>query len=306
LELLTNGLLLAATLFAGGYCWVLARRVRDLKSLDRGLGKSIVTLTRQIELARTTLEESRQAARISRSDLSDLIAKAEDAAKRLTEAAGSAQDAERGLRYQLSQASDRKRSRARDLEREAQLAETQFAEAQNEQIAAAPRRASSNRSEPADGVAARRRGGRLEPEKPSGFREAERAGSTASRAPDHPSSGVAPGAAEGGVPSVNADALLDEDGDEAKGDASGRPLRPSAEEIEPWRPSRRTSVLRAGADLLTLKPLRPKAAKTADLPKPPPLPPLGNPLRGKSAVSSIEDEDELLAALSQLAAGGKR
>ena len=48
MDVLMNGLLLAATLFAGGYCWVLARRVRDLKSLDRGLGGAIVTLTRQI------------------------------------------------------------------------------------------------------------------------------------------------------------------------------------------------------------------------------------------------------------------
>ena len=52
MDLLMNGLLMAATLFAGGYCWVLARRVQDLKSLDRGLGGSIVTLTRQVELAR--------------------------------------------------------------------------------------------------------------------------------------------------------------------------------------------------------------------------------------------------------------
>ena len=28
MDLLMNGLLMAATLFAGGYCWVLARRVR--------------------------------------------------------------------------------------------------------------------------------------------------------------------------------------------------------------------------------------------------------------------------------------
>ena len=35
MDLLMNGLLMAATLFAGGYCWVLARRVRDLKSLDK-------------------------------------------------------------------------------------------------------------------------------------------------------------------------------------------------------------------------------------------------------------------------------
>ena len=59
MDLLMNGLLMAATLFAGGYCWVLARRVRDLKSLDSGLGGAIVTLTRQIELARATLEEAR-------------------------------------------------------------------------------------------------------------------------------------------------------------------------------------------------------------------------------------------------------
>ena len=52
MDLLMNGLLTVATLFAGGYCWVLARRVRDLKSLDKGLGGAIVTLTRQIELAR--------------------------------------------------------------------------------------------------------------------------------------------------------------------------------------------------------------------------------------------------------------
>ena len=66
MDLLMNGLLMAATLFAGGYCWVLARRVRDLKSLDSGLGGAIVTLTRQIELARTTLDEARAASRDSR------------------------------------------------------------------------------------------------------------------------------------------------------------------------------------------------------------------------------------------------
>ncbi len=31
MELLMNGLLMAASLFAGGYCWVLSRRVKDLK-----------------------------------------------------------------------------------------------------------------------------------------------------------------------------------------------------------------------------------------------------------------------------------
>ena len=83
MDLLMNGLLIAATLFAGGYCWVLARRVRDLKSLDSGLGGAIVTLTRQVELARTTLDEARAASRDTRQDLAQLVAKADGAAGQL-------------------------------------------------------------------------------------------------------------------------------------------------------------------------------------------------------------------------------
>jgi hypothetical protein len=83
MDLLMNGLLTAATLLAGGYCWVLARRVRDLKSLDSGLGASIVTLTRQIELARATLEEARGASKDSRHELGQLIARADGAAGQL-------------------------------------------------------------------------------------------------------------------------------------------------------------------------------------------------------------------------------
>lgn len=83
MELLMNGLLTAATLFAGSYCWVLARRVRDLKSLDKGLGGAIVTLTRQVELARTTLEEARTASQDTSHDLADLIGRADGAAGQL-------------------------------------------------------------------------------------------------------------------------------------------------------------------------------------------------------------------------------
>jgi hypothetical protein len=78
-----NGLLTAATLFAGGYCWVLARRVHDLKSLDKGLGGSIVALTRQIELARSTLDEAQADAKDTRGDLKVLIAEADAAAGKL-------------------------------------------------------------------------------------------------------------------------------------------------------------------------------------------------------------------------------
>jgi hypothetical protein len=71
-----DGLLMAASLFAGGYCWVLSRRVQDLKNLDRGLGGSIVNLTRQIELARGASDKTRE-------DLTALVAKAEAATGQL-------------------------------------------------------------------------------------------------------------------------------------------------------------------------------------------------------------------------------
>jgi hypothetical protein len=83
MDLLMDGLLAAATLFAGGYCWVLARRVRELQALDKGLGGSIVTLTRQVELARGTLEEARGAAGESRHELGQLVGRAEAAAAQL-------------------------------------------------------------------------------------------------------------------------------------------------------------------------------------------------------------------------------
>jgi hypothetical protein len=83
MDVLMDGLLATATLFAGGYCWVLARRVNDLKSLDRGLGGAIVTLTRQVELARTTLEEARAATGERRDELGQLVTRADAAAGQL-------------------------------------------------------------------------------------------------------------------------------------------------------------------------------------------------------------------------------
>mgnify|MGYP001820773396 CR=1 FL=1 len=93
MDVLMDGLLLSATMFAGGYCFVLARRVNDLKSLDRGLGGSIVALTRQIEVARGTLEEARSGTDTARQDLSDLIARASSASAKLQRAVASAENA---------------------------------------------------------------------------------------------------------------------------------------------------------------------------------------------------------------------
>ena len=83
MDVIMDGLLIAATLFAGTYCWVLSRRVRALKSLDSGLGAAIVTLTRQIELARGTLDEARSGARETRQDLAQLTARADAASAQL-------------------------------------------------------------------------------------------------------------------------------------------------------------------------------------------------------------------------------
>lgn len=83
MDVIMDGLLIAAALFAGTFCWVLSRRVRALKSLDSGLGAAIVTLTRQIELARGTLDEARSSARETRQDLAQLTARADAASAQL-------------------------------------------------------------------------------------------------------------------------------------------------------------------------------------------------------------------------------
>jgi hypothetical protein len=83
MDFLMNGLLLAATCFAGTYCWVLARRVRALKSLEGGLGGAIVTLTRQVELARTTLEEARSSSGDTKAELGKMVERADMAANQL-------------------------------------------------------------------------------------------------------------------------------------------------------------------------------------------------------------------------------
>ncbi len=83
MEVITDGLLITGTLFAGIYCWVLSGRVRALKSLESGLGGAIVTLTRQIELARATLDEARKASSDSGKDLEDLVSRAEAASRQL-------------------------------------------------------------------------------------------------------------------------------------------------------------------------------------------------------------------------------
>jgi hypothetical protein len=83
MDLIMDGLLIAGAAFAGVWCWVLAGRVERLKALDSGLGGAIVQLTRQIELARSTLDEARAGSRETRQDLAALVGRADSAAAQL-------------------------------------------------------------------------------------------------------------------------------------------------------------------------------------------------------------------------------
>lgn len=82
-ELLMNGLLTAATLFAGCYCWILSARINRLRSLDKGLGGSIVSMTRQIELARKTLLDARSETDRKHAELRQMLKEANATTEKL-------------------------------------------------------------------------------------------------------------------------------------------------------------------------------------------------------------------------------
>ncbi|MEO0387963.1 MAG: hypothetical protein AAF281_10595 [Pseudomonadota bacterium] len=83
MELIADGLLIAAAATAALYCWVLSRRLTALRNLDRGLGGAIASLSAQVEETRSSLAEAKAATREQSRDLSDLTARAEVAAGRL-------------------------------------------------------------------------------------------------------------------------------------------------------------------------------------------------------------------------------
>jgi hypothetical protein len=95
MTVIMDGLLVAATIFAGTYCWVLSRRVRALMDLDKGLGGAITTMTRQIEQAKLALDEAKAAGRGNREELQALIAKADAAAAQLRMLMASQRDIDR-------------------------------------------------------------------------------------------------------------------------------------------------------------------------------------------------------------------
>ncbi|MEM9429763.1 MAG: hypothetical protein AAGA32_09735 [Pseudomonadota bacterium] len=94
MELIADGLLIAAAATAALYCWVLSRRLNALKSLDSGLGGAIASLSRQVDETRASLSEVKTASREQSRDLRSLTDRAEVATKKLEEALAAAETRE--------------------------------------------------------------------------------------------------------------------------------------------------------------------------------------------------------------------
>ncbi|MEO1291237.1 MAG: hypothetical protein AAFV62_00175 [Pseudomonadota bacterium] len=78
MDMIADGLTIAAALAAVFYCWSLNRKLAALKDTDQGLGASIKTLAETVEKARTTLAEAKTNAREEQSRLASLIAQARE------------------------------------------------------------------------------------------------------------------------------------------------------------------------------------------------------------------------------------
>ena len=83
MELIADGLLLAGTIAATFYCFILARRVRGLTDLDAGLGGAITALSRQVDDMNSSVDVAKQATGASAKELIAMTARAEIAAGRL-------------------------------------------------------------------------------------------------------------------------------------------------------------------------------------------------------------------------------
>lgn len=83
MDLIADGLLIAGTLAAAFYCWVLSRRVKSLKDLDQGLGAAIASLSKQVDEMQRALGETKLAAEEAFSDLEIQTEAAREEADRL-------------------------------------------------------------------------------------------------------------------------------------------------------------------------------------------------------------------------------
>lgn len=83
MDVISDGLIALAALFAGIYCAVLSRRLKRLMALDKGLGGTIAALSRQVDDMHRSLSELRRVSGASAEELRAMTARAEIAAGRL-------------------------------------------------------------------------------------------------------------------------------------------------------------------------------------------------------------------------------
>ncbi len=83
MELIADSLLLAATVGAAIYCYVLAARLRRFTTLESGMGGAIAVLSAQVDDMTRALEKAQGVAGASERRLEDLTARADVLAKRL-------------------------------------------------------------------------------------------------------------------------------------------------------------------------------------------------------------------------------
>lgn len=83
MEFISDVLLAAGALGAGFYCLVLSRRLRKFMHLEKGVGGAIATLSTQVDEMSRVVAGARQLASESTRSLTDLTARAGEAALRL-------------------------------------------------------------------------------------------------------------------------------------------------------------------------------------------------------------------------------
>lgn len=83
MEFIADGLLIAAASTAALYCWVLSRKLSDLRNLDKGLGGAIASLSAQVDETRASLVEAKRFTQERSKQLGELTSRAEIAAGRL-------------------------------------------------------------------------------------------------------------------------------------------------------------------------------------------------------------------------------
>lgn len=83
MELIADGMLIAAAATAALYCWILSRRLNALRDLDKGLGGAIAGLSAQVDETRASLADAKSVTHTRSRELGELTARAEIAAGRL-------------------------------------------------------------------------------------------------------------------------------------------------------------------------------------------------------------------------------